>query len=191
MVVSLCIGLRYEVSVEVEVDDNVLVGLAVDPGHGEVVCMSSLLLLRKAWLNLAGGNMLESIWGNKLRIYMDFEVVKVLWEIKLKWKYWILNFQRYLIWVNKLRARGGKIVEVNMNWAWSWSCLTVPLVLSFHGRVWDWSVGAPVMAKLALENKLASHISFNICQKDLSIVNIFGFYFKCVFEQTSLSHFVP
>ena len=48
MVVSLCIGLRYEVSVEVEVDDNVLVGLAVDPGHGEVVGMSSLLLLRVA-----------------------------------------------------------------------------------------------------------------------------------------------
>ena len=48
MVVSLCIGLRYEVSVQVEVDDDVLVGLAVDPGHGEVVCMSSLLLLRVA-----------------------------------------------------------------------------------------------------------------------------------------------
>ena len=46
--VSLCIGLRYEVSVEVEVNDNVLVGLAVDPGHGEVVCMPPLLLLRVA-----------------------------------------------------------------------------------------------------------------------------------------------
>ena len=48
MVVSLCIGLRYEISVQVEVDDDVLVGLAVDPGHGEVVGMSSLLLLRVA-----------------------------------------------------------------------------------------------------------------------------------------------
>ena len=48
MVVSLCIGLRYEVSVEVEVDDDVLVGLAVEPGHREVVCMPSLFLLRVA-----------------------------------------------------------------------------------------------------------------------------------------------
>ena len=55
MVVSLCIGLRYEVSVQVEVDDDVLVGLAVDPGHGEVVCMTSLLLLGVARLNLRGG----------------------------------------------------------------------------------------------------------------------------------------
>ena len=48
MVVSLRIGLRYEVSVEVEVDDDVLAGLVVEPRHGEVVCMTSFLLLRVA-----------------------------------------------------------------------------------------------------------------------------------------------
>ena len=52
MVVSLCIGLRYEFPVEVEVDDDVLVGLGVHPGQGEVVCMAPLLLLGVAGLNL-------------------------------------------------------------------------------------------------------------------------------------------
>ena len=44
MVVSLLIGLRYEVSVEVEVKEDVLAGVVVDPGHGELVGVPSLVL---------------------------------------------------------------------------------------------------------------------------------------------------
>ena len=52
VMVSLRIGLRYEVSVEVEVDDDVLAGLVIHPRHGQVVCMASFLLLGVARLNL-------------------------------------------------------------------------------------------------------------------------------------------
>ena len=55
VMVSLRIGLRYEVSVEVEVDDDVLAGLVVHPRHGQVVCMASFFLLRVAGLNLGEG----------------------------------------------------------------------------------------------------------------------------------------
>ena len=55
MVVSLCIGLRYQVSVEVEVDDDVLAGVGVDPCEGELVRMTSFFLFGVAGLHLGEG----------------------------------------------------------------------------------------------------------------------------------------
>ena len=44
MVISLHIRLRYEVPVEVEVDQDILPSVLVDPGHGELVRVASLVL---------------------------------------------------------------------------------------------------------------------------------------------------
>ena len=69
MVVSLCIGLRYQVSVEVEVDDDVLAGVGVDPGEGELVRMTSFFLFGVAGLHLGGGNL--KIYGKKLKVKIE------------------------------------------------------------------------------------------------------------------------
>ena len=58
VMVSLRIGLRYEVSVQIEVDDDVVAGLVIHPRHGQVVCMASFLLLGVARLNLGEENKL-------------------------------------------------------------------------------------------------------------------------------------
>ena len=65
MVVSLCIGLRYQVSVEVEVDDDVLAGVGVDPCEGELVRMTSFFLFGVAGLHLGGREFKEKIYGKK------------------------------------------------------------------------------------------------------------------------------
>ena len=44
MVISLHVRLRYEVPVEVEVDQDILPSVLVDPGHGELVRVASLVL---------------------------------------------------------------------------------------------------------------------------------------------------
>ena len=52
MVISLHIRLRYEVPVEVEVDQDILPSVVIDPGHGELVGMASLVLCGVAGLDL-------------------------------------------------------------------------------------------------------------------------------------------
>ena len=79
--VSLCIGLRYQVSVEVEVDDDVLAGVGVNPGEGELVRMTSFFLFGVAGLHLGGREFKENIyeqkfesenWSFKIDMYLSF-----------------------------------------------------------------------------------------------------------------------
>ena len=64
MVISLHIRLRYEVPVEVEVDENILPSVIVDPGHGELVRVASLVLGGVAWLDLGLGKNLDRVEVN-------------------------------------------------------------------------------------------------------------------------------
>jgi len=66
VVVSLCIGLRYQVSVEVEVDDDVLAGVGVDPGEGELVRMTSFFLFGVAGLHLSFRSSMINSWADQL-----------------------------------------------------------------------------------------------------------------------------
>ena len=59
MVISLHIRLRYEVPVEVEVDEDILPSVLIDPGHGELVGVASLVLGGVAWLDLGLGKNLD------------------------------------------------------------------------------------------------------------------------------------
>ena len=94
-------------------------------------------------------------WLNWNQICLDLEVSEVfdMWE-------WIeCDLKVTVIWGNKLSKYR--------------SCLTVPLVLSFHGRAWDWSVGAPIMAKLVFVKKMKIFISFSVCIKVYFYWNVF------------------
>ena len=71
MVVSLCIGLRYQVSVEVEVDDDVLAGVGVDPGEGELVRMTSFFLFGVAGLHLGGENVKKIYMSKNLKVKIE------------------------------------------------------------------------------------------------------------------------
>ena len=66
MVISLHVRLRYEVPVEVEVDEDILPSVIVDPGHGELVGMASLVLFGVAWLDLG-------LWKNLDGVGVDMD----------------------------------------------------------------------------------------------------------------------
>ena len=61
MVISLHVRLRYEVPVEVEVDEDILPSVLINPGHGELVGVASLVLWGVAWLDLGLGKNLDGL----------------------------------------------------------------------------------------------------------------------------------
>ena len=64
MMISLHVRLRYEVPVEVEVNQDILPSVVVDPGHGELVGMASLVVGGVAWLHLGLWKNLDGVEVN-------------------------------------------------------------------------------------------------------------------------------